>query len=196
MGSTKTVMTKHKLRWLVVTLAGVAACGVTPVKTREPDQYDGCGSDESWPTFDTQEGAAMIDDTRAPLLLLPTAGATLPSAQSPRVAWQVTPSDAGHDFGDATCEQCSLCGTSSAPIGEDHLPPITGDAYDLQFSINGTVVWRVITTLQVWTPPDGQWSSWRGKTISLRAWRMPLADNAPSPGAFTASAPLVFSVAP
>jgi hypothetical protein len=80
---------------------------------------------------------------------------------------------------------CNLCGT--------HLAAVSGDAYDLQFSVGGAVAWRVITTLQSYTPPDDVWATWRGKTVSLAAVRAFLKINDVQE-IYQASRPLTFTV--
>jgi len=175
---------------LAVTLFVCAGCPHY-LGPREPDQYDGCASNEHWVTFDRVEKAATVDGTRAPWFTAPAAGATVPGAPSPRFAWQPSPSATGRDFGDATCAQCTICGQLAA----QHLPPITGTVYDLQLTVDEAIEWRVLSTLQVWTPPDDLWASWRGKQVSLRAWELPLDDNQATMGVFTSASPLVFEVA-
>jgi hypothetical protein len=182
--------TARNLRSLLALLA-LVGCGPPAGVPREPDQYAGCGSDEHWKIFDLAEPGTTLDAARAPLFLEPTAGATLPAAPSPRIAWQPTSADPGHDFGDATCSQCTVCG-----LAPQHWPPITGTAYDLHFVDGDAIVYRVVTTLQVWTPPDALWAGWRGRQVTLRAWRLPLQDNQPYEGIFASAQPLAFSVAP
>src|SRR5579871_3536493 len=157
---------------------------------REPDDYQGCGSDEAWPLFDQWEmgGSVRADDTRAPMFTLPTANATL-SGGPPVFAWQPTPTTPAAPFGDARCGQCPACGLATA-----HLPAIVGTAYDLQFSVDGAVAWRVITTQEVWSPSSALWSSWRGHRVSLVAVRALLDDNLLADGPYRATAPLSFSV--
>jgi hypothetical protein len=75
-----------------------------------------------------------------------------------------------------------------------HLPPISGNAYDLQFTVGGNVVWRVVTTLQEWGPTDATWAAWKGKTVSLKIWRMNLLRNDVKNGPFVSPQPFVFTV--
>ena len=176
---------------------GLAGCGSTPL--REPDQYDsatmsGCGTDENWRAFDDRELSGMVttDDSQATYFNPPLiAGASFPSAPRPTFAWQPTSSIAGKaPRGDATCTECPTCKAPARP----HLPAVSGDAYDLQFSVGGKDVWRIIYTSQEWSPPDALWSSWKGQTVTVKAYRMVLKVNDVQSGPFTSSTALTFSV--
>jgi hypothetical protein len=114
------------------------------------------------------------------------------------VTWSQDPADTGMPTGDVIhdgpmCNDCCPQWNGGA-LATLHLPPISGDAYDLQFSVGGSIAWRVITTLQEWTPPDGTWASWKGKTVSLRIWRMNLLRNDVKMGPYVATQPFQFSV--
>ena len=49
---------------------------------------------------------------------------------------------------------CNACCPQFTPgsLTTLHLPPESGDIYDLQFTVDGSYVWRLVTTLQEWTP--------------------------------------------
>ena len=163
---------------------------------REPDEYTGCGSDEHWRTFDDQESVAKADDSMSPVFTQPAAGALSPSPK-PIFAWSQDPNDPGQNAGDVPymgvgCNNCCPEFNTGA-LTSLHLPPISGNVYDLQFSVDGSVVHRVITTLQEWGPSDSLWSSWKGKTISLRIWRMDLLHNDVKAGPYTPTKPFTFS---
>jgi hypothetical protein len=165
-------------------LAALAGCGPGP-RQREPDEYLGCATDESWRTFDDREttGQVKVDDAQAPLFAMPIGPAR------PTLAWQITPTAPGKPSGDAACMQCPTCG----PLIPDHLPPISGDVYDLQFTVDNAVAWRTLTTLQTWTPSDATWSAWKGKSVSLVAVRVGLKVNDVQDGPYKASKPITFS---
>ena len=120
------------------------------------------------------------------MFTLPTSGASRPSSPTPTFVWQPTPTDTGAPEGRVTCSECSVC----------HLPPVSGDVFDLQFSVGGAVVYRIVFTSQHWTPPDALWASWKAKRVSIAAYRMTLKVNDPVDGPFTATEPVVFQVAP
>lgn len=113
-----------------------------------------------------------------------------PFAMKPAVSWQPTPTIAGKPLGDASCTECPACGL----LTTDHLPPVSGDVYDLQFTVAGQVVWRIIYTSQSWTPPDPLWASWQGKTVTLRALRMQVSVNDWRDGPYQATKPIAFTV--
>ena len=172
----------------------LAACGgsSSPAPPRPPDEYDsdtamGCATDENATDFDNREtsGQFTVDDAQAPRFTLPMAGDTLALAPVPTFAWQPTPSLPGRAHGDASCEECPIC----------HLPPVSGDVYDLQFTVDGAVAWRIVYSAQQWTPKDVPWKAWAGKTVSLVAYRMLLKANDVQQGPFRAAQPLVFHVA-
>jgi hypothetical protein len=179
----------------------IAAAGCTNSTTgREPDEYTGCGTDETWRTFQDQEPTAMVSDAMAPQITMPAAGASVSASSSVVLAWQQDPADPGmvggdvpHD-GPACVSCCPEYNTGS--LTTLHLPPISGSAYDLQLSVDGKVAWRVITTLQEWGVPAATLSSWAGKTVTLKIWRMAVLRNDIKNGPYLATAPFTFSVTP
>jgi hypothetical protein len=187
-------MTKYLCVALLLSLAG---CGGS-ASNREPDEYTGCGSDENWRTFEDQEHLATVADATAPTVTSPAAGATIASADKVKLTWQQDANDPGAPDGNVPYmgPGCNMCCPqfNTGSLSTLHLPPISGDVYDLQFSIGGAEVWRVITTLQEWGPSDSLWASWKGKTISLKMWRMSVLTNDLKAGPYTATAPFTFSV--
>jgi hypothetical protein len=160
----------------------LVACSTAP--TREPDEYTGCGTDENWRTFDDQAHNAVVADATGPAVTAPDLTAPIPS---PAVfMWNQDPNDPGTMLGDVPhngpgCNQCCPQWNPGA-LTIMHDPPISGDVYDLQFSSGGTVIYRVVTTLQEWQAPAATWASWHGKSLSLRIWRMSLLSNDVRPG--------------
>ena len=187
-------MTKLACAALFLVVAGCGGSG----GNREPDEYTGCGSDENWRAFEDQEPTATVSDTMSPLVTMPAANATVAFADKVKLTWQQDANDPGAPDGDVPymgpgCNQCCPQFNTGA-LSTLHLPPISGDVYDLQFSIGGSEVWRVITTLQEWGPTDAVWSSWKGKTVTLKIWRMSVLTNDVKAGPYVATAPFVFSV--
>lgn len=178
-------------------VAGLAAgCGGAPAASalalREPDVYEGCASDENWVTIDDAERAgAGTDAALAPRFTVPTADAVLDGAMPARLAWQQTATEAGDPLGDSRCVQCSVCGPTRM-----HLPPVRGTVYDVQIADGEITLFRAITTLQVLTPPPARWAEWRGRALTIRAWRVLLDENVPVGGAHGLPSPLPFRVAP
>lgn len=154
------------------------------VAQREPDEYVGCATDETWRLFD--EVSALVDDADAdaPLVLSPADGAHV--AASPLdITWQDTPTIVGQTAGDvaATCPQWSQ-GWSTL-----HLPPISGAVFDLQVVKEGVVVHRVLTTLQEWTASADTGKKLAGSTVQLVLHRIVVVDNARQAGPFATTTP-------
>jgi hypothetical protein len=184
----------------------LAGCNGPAPGLFEPDAtrgYQACATDENWRTFNDQELAHLVktDDTQATAFQPPLVdGASFPASPAPTFTWQVTATIPGMMNGDASCPTvCRLC-TGSIPTAGTmcnlcgaHLPAVSGDSYDLQFSVGGSVVWRIITTAQFYQPPDDIWASWRGKTVSLATVRAFLKLNDVQE-IYQASKPLTFSV--
>jgi hypothetical protein len=187
---------------MFATLALAACSSTPPAAPRDPDAYQGCGTDENWRSFNDQELAHLVkvDDTQATLFTTPAApGMSFPSATKPTFAWQPSRALAGRMNGDASCpNNCSLCPTipPACNLCGEHLPATSGDTYDLQFSVDGAVDYRLISTLQFFTPPDAVWSAWQGKTVTLSTVRIFFQVNDVAEGPFAASQPLTFSVGP
>src|SRR5437762_8804172 len=176
----------------------VAGCGSHSGTGREPDEYTGCGSDENWRAFSDQEPTATVADATAPKITAPAAGATLPSATAPKIGWQQNATDIGMPDGDVvhsgpSCTDCCPEFNTGA-LQTLHLPPISGNAYDLQFTVYGKDAWRVITTIQEWGPSDALWATWKGKTVSLKIYRMELLRNDVKQGPYVGTAPFTFRV--
>ena len=176
-------------------LVAAAGCGGS-TGSREPDEYTGCGSDENWRAFDDQEPSATKDDAQAPLVTMPAAGATVALADKVKLTWQQDANDVGAPDGDVPHDANACPEYNTGSLQTLHLPPISGDAYDLQFTVDGKVAWRVITTIQEWGAPDATLAGWKGKTVSLKMWRMSVLRNDVKQGPFVASAPFTFTVGP
>jgi hypothetical protein len=178
-------------------LVAAAGCGGS-TGSREPDEYTGCGTDEHWRAFDDQEPSATKDDAQAPVVMMPAAGATVALADKVKLTWQQDANDVGAPDGDVPymgpgCTDC--CPQfNTGSLSTLHLPPISGNAYDLHFTVDGKVAWRVVTTLQEWGPSDALWASWKGKTVSVAIWRMELLRNDVKGGPFVATQPFTFTV--
>lgn len=182
-------------RPLLVAFLGCAAtaCHGTGSTLREPDGYQGCATDENWQTFDGRElsGQLTLDDALAPRFTNLADGMALAASVKPTLAWQLSSTQAGKPTGDASCPAlCPSCG----PLATEHLPAVTGDVYDLQFSVAGSLDYRVLTTLQTFTPDDVTWGRWRGHAITLRPTRMTLKDNDITDGPYQPSKTIAFTV--
>jgi hypothetical protein len=169
------------------------ACSSPPV--REPDEYTGCGKDENWITFDDQEHNVKIDDTQAPQVTAPMAGSF---SDKQIFTWNLDVNEPGTPDGDVQymcaptdhcCDQWNIGALTTL-----HLKAISGDVYDLKLWVGGTIVHRVVTTLQEWTPTDAVWQSWRGQQVTLTLTRMSVLRDDVKEGPFRASKGFVSSV--
>jgi hypothetical protein len=187
---------------LVASLVAVGCGPSGPGSIREPDEFIGCATDEHWRTFDDQEPLVKPDDATGPKVTAPAGGATLPFAQKPIFKWDLSGTDPGSPPGGdvpSSCSNYNLGGLMAL-----HLPPISGNVYDLQFYANGKIFYRALTTLQEWQPPDTTgysmlpgWASFRGKSVTLKLYRMDLVKNDVRPGVggpFVATQPFPFTV--
>ncbi len=189
-----------------LTAFGLAAlfafgCGGGSGGSRTPDELTGCGSDEQWITFDSAETNITISDPDAATLTAPDVSQTLAGDSAPVFQWNENANTTGASTGDVPYSDgpdCMACCPqfNSGALTTLHLPPISGDEYDLHFFEGDTEVYRVITTLQEWQAPIDVWHSWRGKSISLKMMRMAVLRNtlATGGGPFEASKPIVFQV--
>lgn len=178
-----------------------AACGPSGL---EPE-YTGCATDETWRTLDDNLAAATVDDALAPVIAAPADGSTVPANRKIRMIWSRTPTDPGQPDGDvphpaqppyAASPDCVDCCTNfnTGALATAHLPPISGAAFDLHFTVDGKLDHRVVTTLQEWMPSDAVWARWRGKQVSVKIYRMDVLRNDPKAGPFTPSKPHSFTV--
>jgi hypothetical protein len=183
--------------WIVLIASGCGGSGVGSA-AREPDEYTGCASDEHWRTFDDQEPHAIVDDTKAPVFTNPADGATLPATPVPVFAWNPDPNDPGSNDGDVMHDGpgCNMCCPeyNIGALTTLHLPPISGSVYDLQFFSGGDMVHRVVSTLQEWGPKADTWTSFRGKTITLKIYKAALLFNDVKEGPYVGTRPLTFTV--
>lgn len=172
----------------------MACSGPAATAGREPDEYTGCATDELWPIFDGLLIGAQVETsaTEGPLFLTPAAGG--PLSEKPLFTWQPSSAQTGNPDGDVpaggdNCEQFHR-----GEIVVRHLPAISGTLYDLQVAASGTVIYRVITTLQQWTPPDSAWTAWKGSSPTIRLYRVVVSKNMPAGVAYTRDPPLTITV--
>jgi hypothetical protein len=170
-------------------------CSSSPTH-REPDEYTGCAADEQFLTFDDAEPTATVSGSMSPALTQPTSGAAVPFSPKVTLQWSQDANDPGTGVGDVPYMSCNGCCPqfNMGALTTLHLPPISGDAYDLQFFVDGAYVHRAITTLQEWAAPDALWQSWRGKTVSIKIYRAQLLVDALKGGPFVAPQPMTIKV--
>jgi hypothetical protein len=183
-------------RALLLLVFGGCGGGITH---RLVDEYTGCGGDEQYRLLEDAEATATVDDTRAPQMTQPTPGSSVPFSPKVIVKWNQDPSDPGKPDGDvlyidgpgcmACCPQWNMGALTAL-----HLPPESGNIYDVHFTVDGNYVWRLVTTMQEWTPTDDLWAKWKGKSVSLKIWRMAIITNNPKEGPLVAAQPYSFSV--
>jgi hypothetical protein len=185
----------------VLTALCFLAVGCTNNPThRQMDEHTGCGEDEQYRLLEDGEAAAVTDDAQAPQMTEPANGSTVPFSPKVIVRWNQSASSPGQPDGDVPyldgVNGCNACCPQFTPgsLTTLHLPPESGDIYDLQFTVDGSYVWRLVTTLQEWTPTDDLWAKWKGKHVSVRIYRMSILENNPKSGPFTSTQPFTFSV--
>jgi hypothetical protein len=190
-------MKTTRLIWLCVLLGG---CG--GASHRQADESTGCAVDEQYNVFEDGEAHVIVDDTNAPQMTQPLNGATVPSSPKVIVQWNQKVNNPGAPDGDVAhvdgVNGCNMCCEqfNIGALKTLHEPPESGDIYDLHFTVGGSYVWRVITTLQEWTPPDDLWARWKGQKVSIQIYRMAILLNDPKEGPYTASQPYTFTVGP
>jgi hypothetical protein len=178
-----------------------AACDNHAGAGREPDEYTGCASDEQWRLFDDEDKHAVADAAQAPALTAPTSTALAAGGPPPVFSWsRAGAGDPGMSLGDVPhengpgCDNCCPQWNGGA-LGPLHLPPISGTIYDLKFSVDGKVVWRVLSTLQQYKPTAAAWRAiTAGSSVELSIVRLAVLRNDPREGPFVAPAPARFSV--
>jgi hypothetical protein len=163
------------------------------------DELTGCAKDEVYNLFEDFEKNAKPDDSTGPVLTMPAPGMTVPFSPKARLQWNQDPNDPGMPTGDVPyvngpgCMDCCPQFDKGA-LTTLHEPPVSGNAYDLQFYIGNNYVHRVITTLQEWMAPDDLWQSWKGQTISVKIYRAQVLTDTLKMGPFVATKPSTFSV--
>jgi hypothetical protein len=185
---------------LLIGFLFVAAGCTNSATHRQMDEHTGCGEDEQYRLLEDGEVAAVIDDAQAPQMTAPANGASVPFSPPVIVTWNKNAADPGMPDGDVPYKDgvngCNGCCPQFNPgsLTILHLPPESGDIYDVQFTVDGSYVWRLVTTLQEWTPNPDLWAKWKGKRVSLKIYRMSILENNPKSGPFVASAPFSFTV--
>lgn len=166
------------------------ACSAGEGKGPEPS-YEGCATDENWPTVDAALSGASDDSLQAPVFLAPAAADSLTSEISPQFRFQPSARDSGSDHGNASCPQYQPASSASrAPL---HLPAVSGTLFDLHVQKDGQDVYRVLTTRQSASVPLSTWRTWAGAAISVTLYRVQLDKNEIVAGPFR-SAPLILHI--
>lgn len=146
-------------------------------------QYEGCATDENQAAIDDYINSARIkmDPSAAPKWIEPTADGALSASAPPTLRWQPTAAVAGSDKGDATCPQFQ---SSSLRLGPRHLPTVSGTVYDLQFKLDGSTAYRIVTTKQSAAVPTATWAEWSGRRVTVEILRARLLQNDVAEGPF------------
>jgi len=182
---------------LLLTLTLTTACSSPP--SFEP-VYEACATDENWITFDDYEKTGRVTDSGSsiPLWVAPAMDAAVAAATAPVFQWQPSAGNAGTPDGSSTCPQfqpAALGGTGSGALRITHLPPVSGTVYDLHFAIDGSDVYRVVTTRQRAGVPQNTLGGWSGKTVTATLYEAKMLNNSIVEGPYKA-APLRFKVTP
>jgi hypothetical protein len=153
------------------------SCACQHVAALPEPVYEGCATDENWPTFD----AAILQDRVAhegpqvPQWIQPGQAAQFRSQDEPALfVFQPSAFDAGSADGDTTCPQYRPAGRSGLQV--NHLPRCPAMVFDIHFSSDGLPAYRVLTTRQSVRVP-AVWKSWAGTRVSVLLYAAQLADN-------------------
>src|SRR4051794_11041705 len=120
------------MRLILISLM-LAGCG--PSGNGPDPELTGCATDENWRTFDDQEPTGSVSDSSAPVLTAPMSGATVPFASKPILTWTQDPNNAGAPDGDVPHGASDPCTFQMGALTTLHLPPISGNVYDVQFTV-------------------------------------------------------------
>lgn len=177
-------------------LVACAAASCSGPPTIEPT-YEACATDENWITFDDYEktGRMAGSGSLVPQWVAPLSGAAVPVAMPVILQWQPTAASAGTPDGDATCPQFQPAAQRRGTVQPLHLPPVSGTVYDLHLAIDGTDVYRVVTSRQRAGVPQNVFSGWSGKTVTATLYEAKMLVNSLVQGPYP-SAPLPFQVTP
>lgn len=159
---------------LAAALLGLSACkggsGIEPA-------YEGCVTDENTVTMDDYIATNRVktDAQSAPQWIEPAAGTTLPSSSPASFRFQPSAASPGSPNGDATCPQFQPSARGGLTVL--HLPAVSGTIFDLHFSVDGAVAYRVLTTRQSASVPASTWASWAGKRVSITLYSARMLKN-------------------
>lgn len=172
---------------LLTLLLGAAGChehGTGP----EPS-YEGCATDENWVTFDDyiSTGRTKTDAQLIPVWLEPMSGTSPASSAPPPFRFQPSQTVPGSANGDASCPQFSPQRRRGVAVPL-HLAPVSGTVFDVHFAVDGTDVYRVLTTKQSVGVPSATWKSWAGKRVAVSLYKARLLNNEVAEGPFRAAA--------
>lgn len=158
-------------------------------------------SDEACTVLDDAIARTLTTDAaRAPAITAPTQDQAVPGAtpftfawSAPRTARWVTPPRRPITWRDELARWTTLI-----PEAQAHCVPFTGQAYELRFSVAGSVVLRRQQSLTSYTPDNARWSYLRtmaaGRPIELRIVTARLSSNQIGQGPFVASEPRRFTI--
>ena len=203
---------------LLLALAAPSACSDEPTQPAADAGVGACADPnqislpqcESGPDTFGDEACTVLDDAinrtlttdsaRAPAITAPAQDQALPAAtpftfawSAPRTARWVTPPRRPITWRDELARWTTLI-----PEAQAHCVPFTGQAYELRFSVAGSVVLRRQQSLTSYTPDNARWSYLRtmaaGRPIELRIVTARLSSNQIGQGPFVASEPRRFTI--
>lgn len=195
----------------VLAAPGVTACSTSDEPSCGDPAYDGSASDEAWLTMIDGEAIVKLGDARAPVIESPAEGATLSLSGPPiELRWTSSLSAAlsprrSPRTPAERVEAGTLTRLTRAASGLfvstafAHLPPVTGDIYDLKLSIPGrTCPIEILTTELDYPLSASQWAALGASgagTITLEITSAFLRENRITEGPYR-PAPRTFQVAP
>lgn len=162
-----------------------------------PDRY----GDEACTVLDDAIGRSLTTDTaRAAAVTAPAQDQALPAAAPFTFTWSApTARRALPPRRPMTWRDELARWTTLIPEAQAHCVPFTGQAYELRFSVGGSVILRRQQSLTSYTPDAARWSYLRtsaaGRPIELRVITARLNSNQLGQGPFVASEARRFTIA-
>jgi len=187
-------LNRSRLHALLLTFPWLFLCQCDDLSAKGPEpSYEGCTSDENWITLDNalKSASAQVGPEQAPIFTEPTSDAFLASDVAAVFRFAPSKSSAGQRDGNVTCPQYQP--QHHGGLSPLHLPEVTGTVFDLHVRIDGSDVYRVLTTRQFAGIPLATWRTWTGKTLTVTLYRSHFQKNEIVSGPFR-SAPLSVSI--
>lgn len=160
--------------------------------------YDGRASDEALARVWDRLATAEPDAAKAPTMIVPANGATVPAAPPSDLAWELAIASALPAPAAAPPASRAFPRLALGPaVAHAHLPPVTGFVYLAEITPHGGSVIRLFTTNLRWTPDATTWAAIvAGGGASIRIWDTYLNENVVEEGPYVMPEAASFTVSP